>query len=150
MSNAKGNDFKSIVAQIENPLNEFFVKKAPTLPTNIKDILVAIIPWFTLIGVIISIPLLLAALGLSAFLPLMGKYSAGSTNILVIIVLFITVILNAFALPGLFNKQRRGWEFLFYAELIGVIGTILSLNLGGILGTILSFYILFQVREYYK
>jgi hypothetical protein len=144
------NSLTSTLSQIEMQLNDFLVKKAPVLPKNIKDILVAIIPWFTLIGVIISIPLLLAAIGLSAFLPLINGYKEVGNNILLTIVLVITLILNALALPGLFNRQRKGWEMLFYAELVGIIGTILSLSLGGILGTILSFYILFQVREYYK
>jgi len=105
-------DWKSMLGQVEDTLNEYMVKKAPALPANIKEILVAIIPWFTLIGVILMIPLLLVALGLSAFaFPLMA-YAQVHQNILWVILSVIALVLEALAIRGLFNKQRSGWETL--------------------------------------
>lgn len=143
-------DFRSMLGQVEDTLNEYLVKKAPALPANIKDILVAIIPWFTLIGVILMIPLLLIALGLSAFaLPFMA-YADVNHNMIWVVLSIVAMLLEAMAIPGLFNRKRKGWEFLFYAELVGVITTLFTLSLGGIIGLVIGFYILFQVRSYYK
>ncbi|MEO6508537.1 MAG: hypothetical protein ABIO02_01160 [Patescibacteria group bacterium] len=147
---AKSNtDIKGMLGQVEDTLAEYLVKKAPALPKNIKDILVAIIPWFTLIGVIFSIPLLLAALGLSAFV-LPFAAAAVHNNFITLVLLLVTVILEAMAISGLMKRQRQGWEYLFYANLVGILSTILTLSVGGIIGLVLGFYILFQVREYYK
>lgn len=139
-----------MLGQVEDTFNEYLVKKAPALPANVKDILVAIIPWFTLIGVVLMIPLMLVALGLSAFaLPFMA-YAQVHQNMFWVILSVITLILEAMALSGLFKRQRRGWEFLFYAQLVGVITMLFSLSIGSIIGALLGFYILFQVRSYYK
>jgi hypothetical protein len=147
---AKSNtDITSMLGKLEDTLAEYLIDKAPALPKNIKDILVAIIPWFTLIGVILSVPLLLAALGLSAFV-LPFAYTSMHQNIFGLLLLLVTVVLEAMAIPGLMKKQRQGWVWLFYADLVGIISTVLSLSIGGIIGTIIAFYILFQVREYYK
>jgi len=142
-------DIMSMVGKLEDTLAEYLIDKAPALPKNIKSILVAIIPWFTLIGVILSIPLLLAALGLSAFVLPFANTSMHE-NIFSLLLLLVTVVLEAMAIPGLMKKQRQGWLWLFYADLVGVVSTLLTLSVGGIIGTIIGFYILFQVREYYK
>jgi hypothetical protein len=77
-------------------------------------------------------------------------YAEVHQNMLWVILSIVSLILEAMALSGLFKRQRKGWEFLFYAELVGVLITLFSLTIGGIIGLIIGFYILFQVRSYYK
>jgi len=40
---------------------------------------------------------------------------------------------------------------MFYASLLGAVQNAVSFNLGGlVVGTLLSLYILFQIKSYYK
>jgi len=65
--------------------------------------------------------------------------------------LAISVVLEFLAVPGLFKKTRQGWNFVYYSALVSVLYSLVSFNLGGlIIGALISFYILFQVRTYYK
>ena len=148
---AQKTDLNSTLSQLETTMDEYLVKKAPALPKNIKDILVAIIPWFTLIGIVLLLPLLLAAIGISAIatpFAMMGGYHG--FGIVLLLFILVEAVLEALALPALFKKQRKGWLFLFYARLISVVALLFSLSVGGILGALISFYFLFQVKEYYK
>ncbi len=63
------------MSQFEAQFSEIFVKKAPALPKNIKEFIVAIIPWLNLVGVIFAMPFLLALVGLSSILPFVKPYS---------------------------------------------------------------------------
>lgn len=138
--------------QLEKKLAELF-SKAPHLSEKIRLIFVKIAPWVTLIAIILVLPILLAILGLSAVaLPLsfLGVVSEGSRFGLGTIFLILGVVLEAMALPGLFKRTRRGWEYSFYATLLSGIQYILDFNLGSlVIGTGLSLYILFEIRSYY-
>jgi len=148
-------DLKSALSQLETTLEEYLVKKAPfTIPNNIRELLVKIAPWLVLIGVILAIPGILVLLGLGTIVApfaVLGGVRAIGTFSLSMIFVVIVLILEAIALPGLFKRSRSGWNFLFYATLVGVIQNIISFNIGGlIIGSLLSLYILFQVKGYYK
>lgn len=150
----KGTDYKGYLGQLENLLNEYLVKKAPSLPAGAKEAIVKFAPWVTLIILILTLPLVLAVFGLGALLsPLsfMGGVTAGTNYILTLIFSGIQLVLEAMAIPGLFKRSKGAWNLVFYASLLGGIQNAITLNLGGLLiGTLLSLYILFQVREYYK
>ena len=151
--NTKG-DYKAYLAQLEDLLHEYLVKKAPAIPTNIKEAIVKFAPWATLVIFILTLPLVLAVFGLGAILaPLsfLGGVTAGTNYILTLIFTAIQLVLEAMAIPGLFKRERRAWNLVFYASLVGGVQSIATFNIGGlIIGTLLSLYILFQVREYYK
>jgi hypothetical protein len=138
--------------QLETVLEEYLVKKAPALPSNIKDILVQLAPWITLILAIMFVPLLLAVLGLSAlFLPIaaLGGASYG-LSYLAILPAAIAFILQVMAIPGLFKRTRSAWKLLFYATLISALASLLQGNLVGmLLGALIGLYLLFQVKSYY-
>ncbi len=146
-----------VLLQLENWLDEVLVKKAPVLPDNFKEVLVKVAPWFIIIGLLLSIPVLIALLGFSSMIPgvtVTGMHGmAGFTSMVIIIplaILFTTLVLQIMALPGLFNRQYRGWQLIFYANLIGLVATVLSFTLGGLLIDVIVFYLLFQIREKYK
>lgn len=143
--------------QLEDTLELYFVKKAPALPTNIKDILVKIAPYLVIISLIMTIPAILLLLGLGGFATTIapaGGADAVATlpNMWIGIILLIpVVILDAMAVPGLFARKAIGWKYIFWAQLIGVVSSIIQFNIiGGLIGAIIGFYILFQIKSHYK
>jgi len=143
------------LVQLENLLDEYLVKKTPfTLPGGWREMIVKFAPWMNLILILVALPALLAFLGLSTiFMPLsyLGGVQTGLNYTLSLVVAAVAVVLNAIAIPGLFKRTRQGWIFLFYATLVGVVENVIHFNIGNlILSPLLSLYILFQVKGYYK
>jgi hypothetical protein len=135
-------------------LDYWLVKKAPfQIPDNAKEWIVKFGPWITVVLMVLTLPLLFAAIGISAFLTpytvLAGvTYSLWYWVGLVFIVLEFA--LELFALPGLFARKMSGWTLLFYSQIVSFVYALISGNvLGAILGAIIGLYILFQIREKY-
>lgn len=149
-----GSSYKSYLTKLENILDEYLIKKAPSLPKSVTDFIVAVMPYLTVIFLILALPLVLALIGISAFvLPFaaVAGIGTGFSYFAGIIVTIITMVLEIMALPGLFKRQKRSWTLLYWVALIGGVNSILSLNLWGlVIGTGLSLYILFQIKSYYK
>ncbi|MBI4276240.1 hypothetical protein HY629_00160 [Candidatus Uhrbacteria bacterium] len=146
-----GNPLK----QLEDFLDLYLVKKAPfQLPKGIKEFIVNFGPWITLILIIIGLPVLLLALGLTAvFLPFAAASAVaggGVTSTLSLILTIVAVACEVIALPGLFKRSRHGWEFMFYATLASGVGNLLTANIGAVISVVISLYFVFQVKEYYK
>jgi hypothetical protein len=152
-------DMANSLGGLENTLNDLLVKKAPfQLPKSVKDILVSLAPWLALIGGILGVLGALAIFGLgSVFGPLAlygGVAYAGTyytTFLISSIVLGVSGVIDLLAFPGLQKRSIKGWRLLFYGELIWAVATLVKFDLVGlIIGGLIGFYLLFQVREYYK
>lgn len=152
--NLMATNYKGYLKQLEDLLAEYLIKKAPALPANIKEAIVKFAPWVTLIIFIITLPVVFAVFGLSAFFApfsFLGGMTAGTNYIVTIILSGIQLVLEAMAIPGLFKRSRGAWNLVYYSALVGAVQNIATFNLGGLLiGSLLSLYILFQVRELYK
>lgn len=155
----KNTDLKSALGQLEETLALYFIKKAPfSLPGNIKELIVSFGPYFVILGIILGVPAVLAVLGLgalvspfTAFLGPSYMVSYGINYVISMVVFGVVLVLEALAIPGLFKRQRKGWLYLFYASLISLVSGVLSGGIvGTLVGTVIGWYILFQVREYYK
>lgn len=146
--------YKNYLKQLEDLLHEYLVKKAPALPTNIKEAIVKFAPWATLVIFIITLPAILVVFGLGVILApfsFLGGMTAATNNIVTILLTGVQLVLEAMAIPGLFKNSRSAWNLVFYSALVGAVQYLVTFNLGGLLiGSLLSLYILFQVREYYK
>ena len=151
-----GVDVKEGLNQLEATLHEFLVKKAPfAIPAVAKEFIVSVSPYLIIIFAILAIPLILAALGLTAFF---APYSVvvgggwGFSAIVSLVVAVITLVMEVMAVPGLFKRTKKAWRLVFYASIVSLIGSILSVSgiVGGIIGAIIGWYILFQVRDLYK
>ncbi|MBI1863038.1 chromate transporter [Candidatus Microgenomates bacterium] len=147
-------DLNASLGSLEKTLKVYFVDKAPfQIPTGGKEFIVQYGPWITLVLLILALPVIFAALGLTAFLSpfaAMGGQRA-SINFLSIILSVIALILEAMALPGLFRRSKSGWNLLFYSSIVSAIDNLVNFHLGGlIIGLLIGWYILFQVRSYYK
>ena len=153
MATNQGN-WNSSLNQLENLLAEYLHKKAPALPTGVKEAIVKFAPWITAILLILTLPVLLAILGLGALLApfsFFGGIQAGTNYIVTLVFSGIQLVLEAMAIPGLFARSKKGWTLAYYATLVGGVQNIVTFNIGGLLiGTLLSLYLLFQIREYYK
>ena len=145
-------DTKAILSKSDNFLEGYLVKKAPSLPKQIKELLVNYGPYLIIVSLLFAIPSILALFGLSALsVPFSSFGRLGFNYTLSTIVLLITLVLQVIALPGLLKKKASAWRLMYYAVLVSAVHSLLLFNLGGlIIGTLLSFYILFQIKSYYK
>lgn len=154
MADAKGKDFKSYLGDVERLCEEYLVKKAPSLPEGAKEAIVKFGPWISLILIVMSAPLFLGLLGLGAVLmpvSFMGGLQAGMGYTLSMVLALVALVIEVVALPGLFKRQKNAWYLMFYASLVGALQNLVTFNLGGlVVGTLLSLYVLFQVKSYYK
>lgn len=141
-------------AVLESELAPYFTTKAPfQFPVNFREGFVKYWPIVSLILLLISLPAILAFLGLgAAFLPVsfLGGVGAGFSYTMVMILSLVGLILGALALPGLFNRKRQGWVLSYYAQLISIVSSIFSISLFGIVFGLLFLLLLFQVRDYYN
>jgi hypothetical protein len=72
------------------------------------------------------------------------------TYTIAMLILGVSVLLEALSLPGLFKRTRQGWRYAFYATLVSVVGSLIGFDvIGAIVSAVVGFYILFQIRSYY-
>jgi len=147
-------DFKATMSGLESTLETYLVGKAPSIPENIKEIIVKFSPWLTLIFFVLSLPAILFALGVGTILTpfsYLGGLRVGMSYTVGMIFTAAVLVIEAIAIPGLFKRSLSAWKLLFYASLLSGIQALISFNLGGlIIGMGLSLYVLFQVKSYYK
>lgn len=152
-------DLTSALKSLEDTLELYFGKKAPALPKQWKEIIVKLAPYLTILGVILGVPAVLALFGVGTVLAplgflggaIVGRPFLGFNFYLTAIFLVVILVFEALAISGLMKRSMGGWRWLFYASLVNVVQNVVYFNLGGlIIGGALSFYFLFQVKEYYK
>lgn len=150
----KDNTINGSLRMLEAEIEKVVLsKKVPSLPDNVKEIIVKLSPWFAVLGVIVVAPLLLAALGLSAVaypFAYMGGARLGFSYGLGLIFSVGILIIDVMAIPGLFKRSQSAWRLMFYSGLLSLLQNLLSFNLGSlILGGAISMYFLFQVKSKY-
>lgn len=132
-------------------LDYYLVKKAPVqIPDAAREWIVKFGPWIAVVLLALSLPLIFVLLGFGSILaPLggLGYAGFGMTAMLVI----VEIVLMVLALPGLFARKMSGWSLMFYARIVGLIGSISAGSFfGGIIFALIAFYVMFQVRPLYK
>lgn len=132
-------------------MEEMF-KKLPALPASGVDVLFKIAPWIALIFGILGILGSLAAFGIfTAYAPLATAvgvnyglgYVAGVGGAIASVLLLV-------AFPGLKAGKMGGWKLLFYSEAVSALTSLVGISIGGIIGALIGFYILFQIKPRYK
>jgi hypothetical protein len=133
-------------------LDFYLVKKAPfQIPDGGREWIVKFGPWITVVLLILTLPLLLVALGVGVvFIPWGGAGYAAGFGFLTLVVLIELGLMIA-ALPGLFARKMSGWQLLFYSQLVSIVYNLLTGSIvGGLLFGLIALYILFQVRTLYR
>ncbi|KKP77671.1 MAG: hypothetical protein A2271_01825 [Candidatus Moranbacteria bacterium RIFOXYA12_FULL_35_19] len=153
-------DLKGGINQLEALLDEYMVKKAPfALPKGVKEFIATVSPYLIIIFAIMALPLILAAMGLSAFLTpfaIIGGlglgFGWGFGAIVSLAIAVVTIVMELMAVPGLFKRTKKSWRLLFYVSIISLVGSIISIHgiVSGIIGAIIGWYILFQMKDMYK
>lgn len=151
---AKDNTVTSTLNMLETELGKVFSnKKIPALPENVKEVLVKLSPWFATISMLMLLPLILAAFGLSAIaLPFsyLGGLHMGFSYTLGLVFSFGMIVLELMAIPGLFKREQKAWRLMFYSTLLSLVQQLLRFDLGGlVIGGAISFYFLFQLKSKY-
>jgi hypothetical protein len=133
-------------------LEYYLVQKAPfQLPDNAREAIVKYGPWVVLVLLVLTIPALLLLLGIgTALVPFGGAaYGVGFGYLALFVI--VEIGLEAASLPGLFKRKMSGWTLMFWSRMIGLVYSLLAgAILSGLIGAVISFYLLFQVRALYK
>lgn len=128
--------------------------KLPALPTNWKEGLVKITPWIAIIFGVLGVVLSIASFGILTFLSPMvalgGGLGAAASGPLAAIFLFVSSLLLVLAFKGTKDRKYVGWRFLFLSEVVSLVSAVALFSVGGIFWSLVSFYLLFQIRSYYK
>jgi len=146
-------DLKSYLSTLEDTLNLYLVKKAPSIPENIKEIIVKYGPYLIIVSLFFSIPSILALFGLGSLFGSFhwGRYGLNTSYQFSMAILTISLVLQAIAVPGLLKRTMSSWRLVYYSVLINCLHSLITFNLANFLiGGLLSFYLLFQIKSYYK
>lgn len=126
----------------------------PAIPGSWRDVIVSIAPWLALVFGILGVFGSLSAFGISTVLsPLVvlgGGVGTATTLIVVSIIGLVTSILMLIAFPSLLKRKMLGWKYLFWAELLGIVSSIVSFSVTGVVLGLVWLYFLFQIKPAYK
>jgi hypothetical protein len=149
----KTKKLTEMVNELEMKLDKFFNEKVWQMPKKAREIIVKVLPYLAVLSLLAIIPMILSLLGLTMLTPFvyMKGMRVGLSYSVSILFTLVCGILAVVIIPGLFKKQMKVWKIMFWMSLINAVGAILKMDLGSlIIGTGLSWYVLFQIKEYYK
>ena len=132
---------------------EGFFKQLPALPAGAVDTLFKIAPWIAIIFGILGVLSGLAGFGiLTAFAPfaVAGGVSGYGLGFIAAIGLIVSSLLMLAAYPGLKAGKMNGWTLLFWSEVVSVVSSLIGFNVGSVIGALIGFYLLFQIKPKYK
>lgn len=143
---------KDFLKKLDILFENLFVKKAPPISVKAKEWMVKAAPWLALIFGIIALPGIFAVLGFGTitapFWAFKGVRYFGF--IASTIASIIQVALELMAVSALFKKLAKGWQLLYYSTLLGVISAVLYTSVFGLLTAVVSLYLLYQIKSFYK
>lgn len=137
---------------LEKELEPVFLQKFPPFSESVKEFLVQYGPYFILVISILGVIGILTALGVGSAAIGLGAVSAGLglTFYVGIAMGAVTLIMYLMAFTPLRARKKAGWNLLYYALLIGLVSSLVQLNiLAAVLGGVIGFWVLFQIREKY-
>lgn len=155
MTKAKSSDLISV-------LEPYFTKQAPfQIPKEWRENLVNWIPWINLVIGILLLPLALAAIGLAGLIGTLATVAGVTVGPMILIsglFLLATIAILFITFPGLKARKLSAWKLVFWADIIFLVFSILNAFGSGMifnivlqaLFTVIGFYILFQIKSYYK
>lgn len=131
--------------------------KFPHIPMGGRQTLVQIVPWLALIFGVLGIFGVLSAGSLVSYLSF-SVLGMGMLQISMFVSLLIGLaasLLEVLAFRPLKARRKKGWNFLFYATVLTTASAIFSLlfgysSLNGLIGSLIGFWLLFEVRGLYQ
>jgi len=138
--------------QFAKPLEDLFAK-APALPVGVREFIVSLAPWISLVFGVLLVLASVGGLGVFTALAPFAVYAGGNATFLVVASLLGIVqgAVMVLAFSPLKSRKVSGWNLWFWAEVLSVVSSVVSFNLvGAVISALIGFYLLFQVRSYYK
>jgi heme/copper-type cytochrome/quinol oxidase subunit 4 len=144
---------QSSLDSLTKPIEKIYAG-LPAIPASWRDVIVSVTPWLALIFGILGVFGSLSAFGISTVLsPLVvlgGGVGTATSLIAVSIIGLVTSILMLIAFPSLLKRKMPGWKYLFWAELLGIVSSIVSFSVTGVVLGLVWLYFLFQIKPAYK
>ena len=130
----------------------------PHIPEGGLNVLVKIIPWLSLIFGVLSIIGLLGAGMVGVLLSPLVVLKNGMAGISVFATILLGLICAVFSILAfrpLSQMKKIGWDYSFYALIVGTISSIVSLltmygGRGDVIMILLGAYLLFEIRKKYN
>jgi len=137
---------------LENELEPIFLGKFPSFPDDVKEFLVKYGPYFILVAAVFMLFGLLAAFGIGTAAIGIGVVAYGSGFMMYIALLIATIIaiIYLMAFSPLRARKKAGWNLMYYALILSLLSSLIQLAfLSVIVGGVLGFWVLFQIRDKY-
>jgi hypothetical protein len=169
------------VEQLETKMADVFVKKAPKISADGIKAITEWAPWIALVAGLFTIWSAIQLWHWSHVANNLVNYANSLCNAyaqssgaceqindasrlngwvwISLIVLTVEGVLYLLAYPGLRDRKKQGWNYVFYAALVNVAFAVVSLFngyrgffgfLGALIGSAIGFWLLFQIRGAYK
>jgi hypothetical protein len=141
---------------LEKELETIFLHKLPAFQENTKEFFVKYGPYILLILAIMGLLGLLTAFGILGSFSVYSTMFSHSGGLLInswlsIILSIVSLTLIFMAFTPLKNRQRKGWEYLYYSVLVSLASHLIAFQLLlFIVSGFLWFWVLFQIREKYS
>lgn len=131
-------------------------KSFPEMPKGLTEFCVKLAPYLAIISAIISLFFApIVALISIAFITTKTSSVIFFSTLILSVLFFLSGIILFPAYSLLKKRAQNGWLLLFWAEAVMALETVIRIIFGqtkivSLFGTALVFYILFQMRSYYK
>ena len=146
---------KEHMSGLEGWIGSIFAK-APHIPENGRKVIVEYAPWIVLIFGIIGVVALLGAGGLSMLLAI-GSAGYALPLLVSVLISLASAVLLLMSYPGIKAHKKSGWNLVFYSQVVGVVGSVVMIVMGDtynivgpIIGAVIGFWLLFEVRSHYS
>ncbi len=142
-----------------------WMKDVPHLPKGLTKWLAENSWWLTIISVVFSVVgafgILAAMTAGSALLVVVGAPALGGmffvSSVISLIGVGVSVVAEIMAITPLKAMKKRGWDLMFFVLLVsvavGILGSLLTANVGGILfglvGAAIGAYVLLELKYYF-
>lgn len=137
--------------------------KAPHLPDGIREFLVTIAPWLSILGAFFAALATLsnigAVFGSSALMRMYAYYATAPTLYFLVmaVVQAVSAVLLFSAFKPLQERQFKGWAYMFWNMVLSVVSGIFPVLfgysvsfVGTLIGMVIGFYILYEIRPLYS
>jgi len=168
-------DVTKKLSGLEGWLDGIFGDKFPVqLPKAAREWIVKVSPWLALIGGVLGLWASWSFWQAGHYVNKLVEWantlstayggSATSTHLglmwyIALVVLLLQSVLMLLAFPGLRDRKKSGWNLIFLSSRVSLVLGLVQLFVSGygfgslvgsLIGAAISFYILFQIRSYYK
>ncbi|MDD5054834.1 MAG: hypothetical protein PHZ00_01030 [Candidatus Peribacteraceae bacterium] len=149
------------MAALESQLAPVF-SNAPHLPPHVRTTIAEFAPWVALIvgivGLLGIVPAFMAVMMSTFFVvsvPVVPMMAVNPVMIVSLLCGAVSSVLCLLAFRPLGKRLKKGWNLLFYSSTLSALSSVVSLifvysGFMGIVGAVIGYWLLFEVRELYR